>query len=360
MVERSEEAPVESTLLEKQNQSSKLKPAGFFWLFFLFSGVLLGLFFFQFLPLLAQAKRANALEKELQLVQEKNRDLETQQLDLQERLRKQDEAWTQFSKDVQNAQNTASAQKTVSTSASINSIEKQEPNPFVFRFNQLLAREGVLEWKLFEAGTVQDGTISSVILHRIGSHGALSGSIFAKQMRLSFTQNSESLYFDFFEGEVFENGAKFPISEEGYRIELAQLHINRWKEVLPELFLTKTQNTNSSAKPVSNPALGTAIERINQLLESKKSNYRFLSLGSASRAELNQLQLEQLNVTGQQERILRAAVGKLRFDAAQQTAELILEKGIQEKDGKVLPLPASGFRILLPEISEAEWNAARR
>lgn len=354
MVERSQETPMESTVVEKKNQSSKLGLSGFFWLSFLFGGVLLGLFFFQFLPLLAQAKRANALDKELQLVQEKNRALETEQLNLQEKLRKQEEAWTQFSKDIQNAQ------KTVSTSVPISSIEKQEPNPFVTRFNQLLTREGVLEWKFFEAGSVQNGTISSVIFHRIGSHGALSGSVFAKQMRLSFAQNSDSLYFEFFEGEVFENGAKFPIPEEGYRVELSQLHIDRWKETLPELFLAKTQNAAFVAKQDLNRKEGDLIERLNRLLESKKSNYRFLSLDSVSRGELIQPQLEQLNATGQQERVLRAAIGKLRFDAAQQTAELILEKGIQEKEGKTFPLPASGFRILLPGVSQAEWNAARR
>lgn len=277
-----------------------------------------------------------------------NASLEEKVRALEEKLAEKERAWTVFAADWEAAQARAAAEERPAEPPREPPFEPAlDPHGFEARFNRALTEEGQREWRLEGSKEVRDGVVFDVALHEVGPHGAISGAVFAAEMRVVFPPVAETLWLDLRRGTRIEGGRRFAIPEEGFRIELSPVQIPRFQRALPELFVGGPQRSPSKI-----------VQALNALLEKDPGGYRFARIGAVRAGELREVEVEQRNSEGETDKRIQAQVARPLLDEKRQTVELILENGTLERKGKKDSLPSAGYRLLFPAVRPSDWKAA--
>lgn len=231
----------------------------------------------------------------------------------------------------------------------------------------LLLAEYVFDIEVLELGLPSAGWTGPVVLRLIDERGRPVGNLAADRLRLEASRAGRTVTLVLEQGRELLHGRVRPFGEgltgDGAgdprggvrRIELLDVDPAPWIEALPELF------DPARVEPLVDD--GT-FDRdrvrldLNALLQdhSAGGHWRLQALGGVQAGVLRDVRVVQLDGAGAVLRRLFA--DRLRIELEPGAARLVLEDGVQERDGSSAPFLEGRYRIVLPGVDPDAWRSA--
>ena len=242
--------------------------------------------------------------------------------------------------------------KPEATEASV-TTEIKEPllSPWLGAMNGLLALDGYPHFR-FERGTRVEGepVIHQVTLLVWDVAGLLDSVIKAEEVHFELHQMAGDLVVRFLRGTRTRAGAKHLLPEDGIRFDFADVDVEAWSHLFPEL--ASLGNTDPGE-------IQRIREDLEELISVKRPSgyYRIPALGEVDGDVLKMVQVQRYDAAGHLTRVLDADSLELRLHPNGDVEMLFLEGAIFE-GGVRRPFFDDRFRVYLPRQPLDDWRAS--